>query len=162
MTREETKQFLPIFKAYSEGKMIQFRDSANNWHDFEKTFILLFDGDINDYRVKPSEVENEVKINKELRASLVFLMTKLDSVKSESKLLKDDNLVNSLSEVLRYFKRNGELKEAYKDMFKENNEFVALFFKFLTKDNDADLNESIKKFMTDEEIDKIINRTLGE
>ena len=93
-------------------------------------------------------------------------MTKLDSVKSESKLLKDDNLVNSLSEVLRYFKRNGELKEAYKDiykdMFKENNEFVALFFKFLTKDNDADLNESIKKFMTDEEIDKIINRTLGE
>lgn len=90
-------------------------------------------------------------------------MTKLDSVKSESKLLKDDNLVNSLSEVLRYFKRNGELKEAYKeiykDMFKENNEFVALF---LTKDNDADLNESIKKFMTDEEIDKIINRTLGE
>lgn len=47
-------------------------------------------------------------------------------------------------------------------MFKENNEFVALFFKFLTKDNDADLNESIKKFMTDEEIDKIINRTLGE
>ena len=85
-------------------------------------------------------------------------MTKLDSVKSESKLLKDDNLVNSLSEVLRYFKRNGELKEAYKeiynDMFKENNEFVALFFKFLTKDNDADLNESIKKFMTDEEIDK--------
>ena len=52
-------------------------------------------------------------------------MIKLDSVKSESKLLKDDNLVNSLSEVLRYFKRNGELKEAYKeiykDMFKENN-----------------------------------------
>lgn len=41
-------------------------------------------------------------------------------------------------------------------------ELVALFFKFLTKDNDADLNESIKKFMTDEEIDKIINRTLGE
>lgn len=166
MTREETKQFLPIFKAYSEGKTIQFRDSANNWHDFEKTFIFLFDGDVNDYRVKPSEVENEVKINKELRASLVFLMTKLDSVKSESKLLKDDNLVNSLSEVLRYFKRNGELKEAYKeiykDMFKENNEFVALFFKFLTKDNDADLNESIKKFMTDEEIDKIIDRTLGE
>ena len=47
-------------------------------------------------------------------------------------------------------------------MFKENNEFVALFFKFLTKDNDADLNQPIKKFMTDEEIDKIINRTLGE
>lgn len=93
-------------------------------------------------------------------------MTKLDSVKQESKLLKDDNLVNSLSEVLRYFKRNGELKEAYKeiyvDMFKENNEFVALFFKLLTKDNDADLSESIEKFMTDEEIDKIINRTLGE
>lgn len=38
----------------------------------------MFDGDVNDYRVKPSEVENEVKINKELRASLVFLMTKLD------------------------------------------------------------------------------------
>ena len=38
----------------------------------------MFDGDVNDYHVKPSEVENEVKINKELRASLVFLMTKLD------------------------------------------------------------------------------------
>ena len=99
MTREETKQFLPIFKAYSEGKTIQFRDSANNWHDFEQETVLIFDGDVNDYRVKPSEVENEVKINKD-------------------------------------------------------NEFVALFFKFLTKDNDADLNESIKKFMTDEEINK--------
>ena len=123
MTREETTQFLPIFKAYSEGKTIQFRDSANNWHDFEQETVLIFDGDVNNYRVKPSEVENEVKINKELQASLVFLMTKLDSVKSESKLLKDDNLVNSLSEVLRYFKRNGELKEAYKeiyvDMFKD-------------------------------------------
>lgn len=36
MTREETKQFLPIFKSYSEGKTIQFRDSANNQHDFNK------------------------------------------------------------------------------------------------------------------------------
>ena len=88
MTREETKQFLPIFKAYSEGKTIQFRDPANNWHDYEKETVLIFDGDVNDYRVKPSEVENEVKINKELRASIVFLMTKLDSVKLESKTFK--------------------------------------------------------------------------
>lgn len=30
MTREEIKQFLQIFKAYSEGKTIQLRDSVNN------------------------------------------------------------------------------------------------------------------------------------
>lgn len=67
MTREEAKKFLPILKAYSEGKTIQFRDSANNWHDFEQETVLIFDGDIDDYRVKPSEVETEVKINEELR-----------------------------------------------------------------------------------------------
>ena len=39
MTREETKQFLPIFKAYSEGKTIQFRDSTNNWNDFEQEAV---------------------------------------------------------------------------------------------------------------------------
>lgn len=133
MTREETKQFLPIFKAYSEGKVIQFKDSDNNWRDFGQETVLTFNSDVNYYRVKPSEVESEVKINKELRASLVFLMTKLDSVKLALKLFEDDNLVNSLSEVLRYFKENGgeELKKTYKeirrDIFKENREFISRY-----------------------------------
>ena len=64
--------------------------------------------------------------------------------------------------VFAFFTRNPRGGKAKKIDENDVNEFVALFFKFLTKDNDTDLNESIKKFMTDEEIDKIINRTLGE
>lgn len=45
MTREEAKELLPIIKAFSEGKTIQFRE-----RDIEEP---SFDGCFNEYRIKP-------------------------------------------------------------------------------------------------------------
>lgn len=46
-----------------------------------------------------------------LHASLLFLMLKLEEAKSNPML--DKNFVEALTEVLRYFRDNGELKKAY-------------------------------------------------
>lgn len=46
-----------------------------------------------------------------LHASLLFLMLKLEEVKSNP--MSDKNFVAALTEVLRFFRDNGELKKAY-------------------------------------------------
>ena len=46
-----------------------------------------------------------------LHSSLLFLMLKLEEAKSNQML--DKNFVVALTEVLRYFRDNGELKKAY-------------------------------------------------
>lgn len=46
-----------------------------------------------------------------LHSSLLFLMIKLEEAKSNP--MSDKNFVGSLTEVLRYFRDNGELKKAY-------------------------------------------------
>ena len=48
MTRENVKELLPILKAYSEGKKIQFFDDEK-WVDRE---ILSFDSEPSKYRIK--------------------------------------------------------------------------------------------------------------
>lgn len=48
----------------------------------------------------------------DLHSSLLFLMLKLEEAKSNPML--DKNFVLALTEVLRYFRDNGELKKAYK------------------------------------------------
>ena len=47
----------------------------------------------------------------DLHSSLLFLMTKLEEAKSNQ--MADKNFVAALTEVLRYFRDNGELKKAY-------------------------------------------------
>lgn len=47
----------------------------------------------------------------DLHSSLLFLMIKLEEAKSEQ--MADKNFVAALTEVLRYFRDNGELKKAY-------------------------------------------------
>ena len=49
MTRENAKELLPILKAYSESKKIQFFDDEK-WVDRE---ILSFDSEFHRYRIKP-------------------------------------------------------------------------------------------------------------
>ena len=49
ITRENAKELLPIIKAYSEGKKIQFFDDEK-WVDRE---ILSFDSEFHRYRIKP-------------------------------------------------------------------------------------------------------------
>lgn len=56
-----------------------------------------------------------------LHASLLFMMLKLEEAKSNS--MSDKNFVAALTEVLRYFRDNGELKKAYesqKDLLEDN------------------------------------------
>lgn len=47
----------------------------------------------------------------DLHSSLLFLMIKLEEAKSNP--MQDKNFVLALTEVLRYFRDNGELKKAY-------------------------------------------------
>ena len=47
----------------------------------------------------------------DLHSSLLFLMTKLEEANSNQ--MADKNFVAALTEVLRYFRDNGELKKAY-------------------------------------------------
>ena len=49
ITRENAKKLLPIIKAYSEGKKIQFFNDRE-WVDKE---ILSFDSEPHKYRIKP-------------------------------------------------------------------------------------------------------------
>ena len=49
ITRENAKELLPIIKAYSEGKEIEFFDDEK-WVDRE---ILSFDSEFHRYRIKP-------------------------------------------------------------------------------------------------------------
>lgn len=50
--------------------------------------------------------------NKNLYISLLFLASKLEEIKSNP--MQDKHFVTSLTEVLKYFRDNGELKEAFK------------------------------------------------
>lgn len=50
MTRENAKELLPIIKAYSEGKKIEFLNSGDKW---ELLTAPSFDGEHFQYRIKP-------------------------------------------------------------------------------------------------------------
>lgn len=49
MTQSEAQKYLPLIKAFSEGKIIQYFHGGN-WIDRDN---LTFDGNIKDYRIKP-------------------------------------------------------------------------------------------------------------
>lgn len=57
----------------------------------------------------------------DLHSSLLFLMLKLEEAKSNPMI--DKNFIVALTEVLRYFRDNGELKKAYES--KKDNESKA-------------------------------------
>ena len=50
ITRENAEKLLPIIKAYSEGKKIQYLNCSEDWVDRE---ILSFDTEPHRYRIKP-------------------------------------------------------------------------------------------------------------
>ena len=108
----------------------------------------------------------------DLHSSLLFLMIKLEEAKSNP--MHDKNFVSALTEVLRYFRDNGELKKAYeiqKDSLADvaNSAWGKALNSFITskiKENGADtelidIDSLIKKFTSDEYITKKINDVLG-
>ena len=109
---------------------------------------------------------------KKLHSSLLFMMLKLEEARSSQ--MSDKNFVSALTEVLRYFRDNGELKKAYKskkDSLAEmaNSSWAKALKEYVSSKNkedgvDAklpDIDELIKKLASDEFIEKKINDVLG-
>lgn len=109
----------------------------------------------------------------DLHSSLLFLMIKLEEAKSNP--MSDKNFVAALTEVLRYFRDNGELKKAYelqKDSLSDmaNSPWAKLVISMLTSKMQEDkvdaelpdIDAIIKECSSDEFIEKQINDLLGK
>ena len=109
----------------------------------------------------------------DLHSSLLFLMLKLEEAKNNPML--DKNFVAALTEVLRYFRDNGELKKAYeikKDSLANmaNSPWMKLVMGMLTSKMQADkvdaelpdVDALIKESTSDEYIEKKIKDILGD
>ena len=109
----------------------------------------------------------------DLYSALLFLMFRLEEAKSNPML--DKNFVSALTEVLRYFRDNGELKKAYdlqKDSLTDiaNSPWAKLVIGMLTskmKEDKVDaelpsIDALIKESTSDEFIEKKINDVLGD
>lgn len=109
----------------------------------------------------------------DLHSSLLFLMIKLEEAKSNP--MQDKNFVAALTEVLRYFRDNGELKKAYelqKDSLANiaNSPWAKLVMGMLTSKMQEDkvdaelpdIDALIKESSSDEFIEKKINDVLGD
>lgn len=108
-----------------------------------------------------------------LHASLLFLMLKLEETKSN--LMSDKNFVAALTEELRYFRDNGELKKAYesqKDSLADmsNSSWAKALKEYVSSKNQEDgidaklpdIDELIKELASDEFIEKKIKDILGD
>lgn len=109
----------------------------------------------------------------DLHSSLLFLMLKLEEAKSNP--MFDKNFVAALTEVLRFFRDNGELKKAYesqKDSLADlaNSSWAKALKEYISSKNQEDgvdtklpdIDELIKKLASDEFIEKKINDILGD
>ena len=109
----------------------------------------------------------------DLHSSLLFLMLKLEEAKSNPML--DKNFVAALTEVLRYFRDNGELKKAYelqKDSLTDiaNSPWAKLVIGMLTSKMQEDkvdaelpdIDALIKESTSDKFIEKKIKDVLGD
>ena len=109
----------------------------------------------------------------DLHLSLLLLMLKLEEAKSNP--MSDKNFVAALTEVLIFFRDNGELKKAYKSQKDSladmaNCSWVKALKEYVSSKNkedgvDAklpDIDELIKKLASDEFIEKKINDVLGD
>lgn len=108
-----------------------------------------------------------------LHASLLFLMLKLEEAKSNP--MSDKNFVAALTEVLRFFRDNGELKKAYESQKESladmaNSSWVKALKEYVASKNQEDgvdtkfpdIDELIKKLASDEFIEKKIKDILGD
>ena len=109
----------------------------------------------------------------DLYSALLFLMFRLEEAKSNPML--DKNFVSALTEVLRYFRDNGELKKAYelqKDSFIDfaKGDWVKWIMEILASKTQEDgvdvelpnIDTLIKECTSDEFIEKKIKDILGD
>lgn len=106
----------------------------------------------------------------DLHSSLLFLMIKLEEAKNNS--MSDKNFVAALTDVLRYFRDNGELKKAYEIQKGSltntaNSPWAKLVIGMFTskvQEDDVelpDIDALIKENTSDEFIERKINDILG-
>ena len=108
-----------------------------------------------------------------LHSSLLFLMLKLEEAKSNP--MSDKNFVAALTEVLRFFRDNGELKKAYESQKNSladmaNSSWAKALKEYVSSKNQEDgvdvklpdIDELINKLASDEFIEKKIKDILGE
>lgn len=106
-----------------------------------------------------------------LYSSLLFLMLKLEEAKSNPMI--DKNFIVALTEVLRYFRDNGELKKAYeskRDSLADmaNSSWVKALKEYVSSKNQEDgvdaklpdIDEFIKKLTSNEFIEEKIKDIL--
>lgn len=98
------------------------------------------------------------KNKKQLHEALAVLLTKLSSAR-ENPLLMDNYVTKALRTVLLKFKESGELHEAYKEQIQSTLESDNPWIGMLMKSLGA--NSYIKKGITDEAIDGMIDSMLG-
>lgn len=109
----------------------------------------------------------------DLHSSLLFLMLKLEEAKSNP--MSDKNFVEALTEVLRYFRDNGELKKAYEsqkdsfiDLTKGNwAKWIMEILASKTQEDKVDaelpdIDAIIKESTSNEFIEKKIKDILGD
>ena len=123
---------------------------------------------------KYSTKKGIIVMNKtDLHSSLLFLMIKLEEAKSNP--MSDKNFVAALTEVLRFFRDNGELKKAYESQKESLTDMAnGLWMKalkdyvYLKNQEDGvdakfpDIDELIKKLASDEFVEKKIKDILGD
>ena len=94
----------------------------------------------------------------QLHEALAVLLTKLSSAR-DNPLLMDNYAVKALRTVLLDFKKSGELHEAYKEQIQStlesDNPWITMTMKLMGA------NSYIKKGITDEAIDRMIDSMLG-
>ena len=94
----------------------------------------------------------------QLHEALAVLLTKLSSAR-DNPLLMDNYVTEALRTVLLEFKESGELYAAYKEQIhstlESDNPWIGMMMKSMGADS------SIKKGMTDETIDGMIDSMLG-
>lgn len=95
---------------------------------------------------------------KQLHEALAVLLTKLSSAR-DNPLLMDNYVAKALRTVLLDFKESGELHEAYKEQIQStlesDNPWITMTMKLMGA------NSYIKKGITDEAIDRMIDSMLG-
>ena len=108
----------------------------------------------------------------QLHSALLLLMSKLEDI--ESNPMHDKTFVVALTEVLRYFRDNGELREAFKqhkaiiaDMEKRPfcKAIMDMFCAKITTEHPElppfNMKETIEKLSSDEFVDNKIKNVLG-
>ena len=101
MTPEQAKELLPIIKAYSEGKTIQYKndDTGNKWVD-GKDFAFSYDPE--HYRIKPDTIKYRSYI---LCSNGTFIVCGIVANENKS-LAQQEETVESIAGFIRWIDKD--------------------------------------------------------